>query len=484
MANAAAIRNQIDEVLSSYKLSNEQLEYVRDQMTQNLFNGLHGKKSSLKMLPSFVRGIPNGKECGDFLALDLGGTNFRVLRVKLPEKSDDRVEVDSQVYMVPETTMRSTGEELFDHIAECIEDFLTRHNLADASLPLGFTFSFPCVQNGLDNSFLLRWTKGFNATGVVGKDLAGLLHEALERRKLQSHLTYSVKVKAVINDTVGTMMTCAYTDHDCTIGMIVGTGSNACYMESEADIKTLKKEQRLAGNGRMCINTEWGGFGENGSLESIRTDCDRAVDKESINPGCMIFEKMISGMYMGEVVRYLLLNLVRQAGLFGGVATDILKTKGKFLTAFVTQIEADRSHQLKACSQILDCLGYANTTLEERSVVREACVNVSTRAANLCASGVAALVLRSRDIETKLPALGSGDASRFRITVGVDGTVYKKHPRFRFLLSDKVSELCPNCDVTFRQSSDGSGKGAALVTAVACRLGENIEADFTTEDGG
>lgn len=32
-----------------------------------------------------------------------------------------------------------------------------------------------------------------------------------------------------------------------------------------------------------------------------------------------------------------------------------------------------------------------------------------------------------------------------------------------------LQDLAPNCAVTFLQSEDGSGKGAALVAAVACR---------------
>lgn len=40
-------------------------------------------KAVVKMLPSFVRSTPNGTENGDFLALDLGGTNFCVLLVKI-----------------------------------------------------------------------------------------------------------------------------------------------------------------------------------------------------------------------------------------------------------------------------------------------------------------------------------------------------------------------------------------------------------------
>jgi len=35
-----------------------------------------------------------------------------------------------------------------------------------------------------------------------------------------------------------------------------------------------------------------------------------------------------------------------------------------------------------------------------------------------------------------------------------------------------VKELAPKCDVNFLLSEDGSGKGAALITAVGCRQRE------------
>lgn len=56
------------------------------------------------------------------------------------------------------------------------------------------------------------------------------------------------------------------------------------------------------------------------------------------------------------------------------------------------------------------------------------------------------------------------------ITVGVDGTLYKLHPHFSRIMHQTVKDLAPKCDVTFLLSEDGSGKGAALITAVGCRL--------------
>ena len=59
-----------------------------------------------------------------------------------------------------------------------------------------------------------------------------------------------------------------------------GTGTNACYMEEMKHVKRVEGDA-----GRMCINTEWGGFGDDGALSDILTEFDVVVDKTSINPG-------------------------------------------------------------------------------------------------------------------------------------------------------------------------------------------------------
>lgn len=43
---------------------------------------------------------------------------------------------------------------------------------------------------------------------------------------------------ALVNDTVGTLMACAYEDQNTRIGLILGTGSNACYVEDLDLVKT------------------------------------------------------------------------------------------------------------------------------------------------------------------------------------------------------------------------------------------------------
>ncbi|KAJ8380236.1 hypothetical protein SKAU_G00010140 [Synaphobranchus kaupii] len=440
-------------VLDTLRLSREQLLEVKRRMEEEMSKGLarethHG--ATVRMLPTFVRSTPDGTEHGDFLALDLGGTNFRVLLVRVRSGKRRSVEMHNKIYAIPQEIMHGTGEELFDHIVHCIADFLEYMGLKGASLPLGFTFSFPCQQNKLDQGVLLKWTKGFKASGCEGEDVVTLLNDAIHRRE-----EFDLDVVAVVNDTVGTMMTCGYEDPHCEVGLIVGTGTNACYMEEMRNIELVDGDE-----GRMCVNMEWGAFGDQGELDDFCTAFDWAVDERSANPGKQRYEKMISGMYLGEVVRNVLLDFTAKGLLFRGRLSERLKTRGIFETRFLSQIESDRL-ALRQVRSILQHLGLTSSTCEDSILVKEVCSVVSRRAAQFCGAGLAAVVDRIRQ---------NRQLAELQVTVGVDGTLYKLHPHFSSIMLDTVRDLAPQCKVSLLQSEDGSGKGAALITAVACRI--------------
>lgn len=69
----------------------------------------------------------------------------------------------------------------------------------------------------------------------------------------------------------------------------LGTGCNACYMEEMRTVELVEGEE-----GRMCVNTEWGAFGDNGELEEFRLEYDRVVDETSINPGHQLWVQVTS----------------------------------------------------------------------------------------------------------------------------------------------------------------------------------------------
>ncbi|NWY75049.1 HXK3 protein, partial [Erithacus rubecula] len=445
----AAQRRDVDEVLAPLRLSRADLENVQALMRQEMDRGLckeTNPTASVRMLPTYVTHTPDGTERGDFLALDLGGTNFRVLVVRVTEEG---ITMASEIYIIPATIMQGTGEALFDHILDCIIDFQMKQNLVTQILPLGFTFSFPCQQVGLDKALLLTWTKGFNASGCVGKDVVQLLRDAAKRKQ---HL--GMQVVALVNDTVGTMMACGYDDPKCEIGLIVGTGTNACYMEEMRNVGTVDGDQ-----GRMCINMEWGAFGDNGCLDHLFTHFDRVVDETTINPGKQRFEKLISGMYLGEIVRQILMVMVEKQLLFKGRPCPKLQTRNIFPTKFLSTIELSNGLALRQIRAILNELEL-DASFEDSVLMREVCQAVSLRAAQLCAAGLAAVVEKMRE---------NRGLDQLSVTIGVDGTLYKLHPCFSDNLKKTLKDLAPNCNVTFLLSEDGSGKGAALVAAVADR---------------
>ncbi|XP_050420858.1 hexokinase type 2 isoform X2 [Adelges cooleyi] len=442
------VTNEIKEDCKPLLLSNEQLTTLMKDMNDAINKGLSkdtNPSSVVKCYVTYVQDLPNGTERGKFLALDLGGTNFRVLLIELGE--NNYFHMDSEIFKVPEYIQTGKGTELFDHIAKCLAEFVKKHNVdSTVTLPLGFTFSFPLRQVGLTKGYLNSWTKGFNCSGVVDEDVVRLLKEAIRKRK-----DVEIDVCGILNDTTGTLMSCAWKNPNTKIGVIVGTGCNACYVEKVENAELFDGDSSKP---YVIINTEWGAFGDDGKLASITTKYDREIDELSLNAGCQRFEKMISGMYMGEIVRLTIVDLANQKKLFEGRLSDQMKTKGAFGTSFISDIESDKANY-KETLKVLNEMGISDPSLVDCANVRYICECVSRRSAHLVSAGLAVLLNKMNEKS---------------VTIGVDGSVYRFHPYFHKLMVEKTKQLA-NPDIKFDMmlSEDGSGRGAALVAAVAVR---------------
>lgn len=60
------------------------------------------------------------KEQGEFLTLDLGGSNFRVLLVKVVGNGKQKVEIENQIYAIPEHLMRGCGAKVRGMATFCL----------------------------------------------------------------------------------------------------------------------------------------------------------------------------------------------------------------------------------------------------------------------------------------------------------------------------------------------------------------------------
>jgi len=230
----------------------------------------------------------------------------------------------------------------------------------------------------------------------------------------------------------------------------------------------------------MIINTEWGAF-DNERVVLQVTPYDNKCDRESINPRKQAFEKMVSGMYIGEVVRNVLLHLIDHNMLFNGHSSTILNTHYGLDTALMSAIEehptsayaggsvgsADQewAAALAETKQVLvSQLGVPEKHITDQDclVVRRVSEVVGTRGARLSAVAIAAVLLQTEN--DKVAKDGQG------LHVGVDGSLVEFYPGFevrvRQALRDMLGEACEKT-VDIGLAKDGSGVGAALTALQA-----------------
>lgn len=101
---------------------------------------------------------------------------------------------------------------------------------------------------------------------------------------------------------------------------------------------------------------------------------------------------MISGMYLGELARLAILRFTNSGLLFGGQGSELLGKRGQFFTKFVSEIESDKPGTYNCCRDVLEELGLGHATDQDCANVRYICECVSSRAAHLVSSGIAALI--------------------------------------------------------------------------------------------
>ena len=414
-------------------------------------------------------GYPTGHETGSFLALDMGGTNLRVCEVILPEEQGEFDIIQSK-YRMPEELKSGKSEDLWEYIADCLQQFIEYHHEDEEleKIPLGFTFSYPATQDYIDHGVLQRWTKGFDIEGVEGQDVVPLFEAAIAKRGLP------IKLTALINDTTGTLIASAYTDDTMRIGCIFGTGCNAAYMENCGSIPKIA-HYNLPPDMPIAINCEYGAF-DNEHVVLPRTPYDIIIDRDSPRPGQQAFEKMIAGLYLGEIFRLVLVDLHENQNVVIFQGQDISKLKKAYTldSSFLSMIEEDPFENLCETQDLfLKQLGIS-ANKPELELCRRLAELIGTRAARLSACGVAA-ICKKKNIES--------------CHVGADGSVFNKYPHFKARGAVALREILDwpkgvKDKVDIRAAEDGSGVGAALIAALTLkRVKEGNLAGIKNKEG-
>ena len=442
-----ACHSLIEEFTLGRDVLAEMAESFRDEMTRGLS---HSGRSSLRMLKSYI-GLPTGNETGEYLALDFGGTNLRVLRILLEGQGKYKIlkKVARPLRVEGEYDYIGAGSEaetLFDFIAVLVDEAI-EGNRTDRFF-LGHTFSFPSSQTSLRDATLISWTKEFATGGVEGRAVNELLRLALEHRGIKNVLPV-----AVINDTVAVLLSAAYRHGETFIGSIYATGHNTCYFEPEAE----------AGEAPMIRNLESGNF------DIVpQNRFDMWLDAHSEKPGEQLLEKMVAGRYMGELFGLALAELLGEKGKmypFTSVdiseiirdETDDLFRDGKNLNTKMTQacVRQPQSHFKSAA--ILSNKTQKEFALEDVAMARELAAAIVVRSARLVGASFSGI----------LGHMGKNKETRQHIAV--DGSVYEKMPlvkeNIRATLRELLGAAGDNIDTILENG--GSGLGAAIAAAMA-----------------
>lgn len=424
-----------------FEVDAARLSAIAEGFGREILHCAAGKPGSLATLLTFL-GPPESRLDGQFLAIDLGGTNLRVLLASI-SGGETRVIHQVKRKLTRKDNCRKSAD-LFDAIALDVAAFVNEHGIPPPH-PIGFTFSFPFHQESLTSARIMKWTKGFDMSDGPGLDIIGLMNSALAQKKVADG-----RIAAIINDTTGTLLAGAAKDPACRLGMILGTGTNIC---AELPCSMIGKPRGGYTGKSMYVNLESGNFDKN----LPRNRFDEELDRASSNPGHQWEEKMVSGLYLGELAGIVLRDM-HENGLF-------LKAAGPGPQAGLSKIaaedlaEAGLAPAPKLCKTLVEGLGLRGADEEDALVFKDAAAWISRRSARISAALVAGCV---KIIE---PALDNPQ------TVAIDGSLFQRYPGYGDMMRSALEEILGNSaeKISLVQASDGSGIGAAIAAAVATK---------------
>ena len=126
------LRDEVKRVLQPFQLTDEQLRRFMANLSVEMMNGLKANddisENDLAMFPTYVHHGPNGLETGEYLVVDLGGSNFRVCHVVIEGRNRSRL--SNKIFLIPHSLLLGKGDKLFDYIAECLQRFIDENKFS------------------------------------------------------------------------------------------------------------------------------------------------------------------------------------------------------------------------------------------------------------------------------------------------------------------------------------------------------------------
>ncbi len=393
------LSSELDGIRKEFNVSDEYLV----QFSNDFYNDMIEKKM-LKMLRSYINVNDAGIAKDECIAIDIGGSNIRIGKFRLENKkviAEKIVKFPLRNESVDYTTSKFSLKDIFAITLEKILPFIDR----EKEYPIAVTISFGISSNGKCSAKIVELSKGFRLSDTIGKDVNEVLQEVI------SDLHLKMCPVAIVNDCVSTLVTSRFYDTTSDISMVVGTGHNASFINTEGEI----------------INIESANF----SQSDLLTKYDREYLKTIPNEANKLLEVMIGGRYIGKIGEIILNDFVDKKLL-----DDYIKIDSKVLTEAVS-------------SEAFDDFSYS-----PKEIIKEIGKILFERAARLIAAEIIAIVsFEDRELKNKH-------------TIVFDGSVYEKCEFFRNKISETVASINPRCadNINYKLMKDASIDGSAIIS--------------------
>jgi hexokinase len=389
--------NKSQQFLQKHKLYSSEIDIqtITDDFIVEMKNGLEGNQGSLQMIPTYLGAQGKIKPNEPVVAIDAGGTNFRAVEMTF-DNNLNLVTENLQQRKMPAIDEELSNKEFFATLAA----YLTSYK--DVSEKIGFCFSYAVEMFPNKDGKLLEWSKEVKAPEVIGQMVGENLLEAMGTPE---------KKILLMNDTVSTLLAgqaaTAGRKFDTYIGFILGTGTNACYIEKN---KNISKTADLDPKGNMIINIESGNFSK-----MPRTDIDIAFDNTTKQPGRYTFEKMISGGYFGGLCTTAL-KMAAIEDVFSSETRVKMKNMDELTSEEVNNFVCGVDLPANTLTTVL-----ANK--EDKEAASEIINALITRSAKLTAASLAAVILKT----------GKGKSADKPVLMTIEGTTFYKMKNFQVM---------------------------------------------------
>ncbi|KAL1569905.1 hexokinase [Salvia divinorum] len=401
---------------------------------------------------SYLAGLPTGEEKGTFYGINLRGTNFVIVRGKLEGRNEALSDLSRQEIEIPLHILSSADstKELCDLMAVEVAKFVGLHVESDSKVEatertLGFTVSLP-VDDLLPSSALHSKWRRISVNDTMGGELAQEMNHALKKHGIE------MRVFAVVNDTIGHLAGGRYYNKESVAAVSLGMGTDVAYIESLPQQIVKESSSEAA---ETAINMQWGNFF---SSHLPLTEYDASLDAESADPGCRIFEKLISGMYLGEIVRRVLLRMAEESALFGDVVPPKLTISYSLRSPDMAAMHQDTSQDYEIVqAKLKEIFDIESSTTSVREMVTEICDVVSERGARLVGAGIVGIVKKM------------GRLANRKSVITIEGGLYEHYRIYRNYLHSTVWEMLGTdlSDNVIIDHSHGGSSAASIFLAAS-----------------